>query len=245
MISRRKIPDWLVSRPIAHRGLHNGKLTPENSMNAFEAAALAGHPIELDVHLLSDGGIAVYHDRSLERICGADKLIKHETSGSIKNYRLYDTDQKIPLFTEALELIAGRVPILIEIKNFNWPGKPEENIVKILRGYKGDYAIQSFNPFTPRWFQKNAPDIIRGQLATGIDYHDVEWYRVQAMKYLLVIGISLPDFIGYDIDSIPNFPTRIARKLGYPLLTWTVRNAEQRRRAGEHCDNFIFENISL
>jgi len=244
MITRSKIPEWLVTRPIAHRGLHSGHEIPENSLAAFEQAVINNHPIELDVQILKDGELAVFHDRDLKRVCGSDKLLKFETSSSVKEFKLYNTSERIPLFSEVLRLIAGRVPILIEVKNFNWPGKPEENLLKLLRNYVGEYAVQSFNPFTPMWFRKFAPDIITGQLATGVDYHDVESYRLFAMKYLLVIGIGRPDFIGYDIECIPNFPSRAVRKLGYPVLTWTVRNDAQMQRAQEHCDNLIFENIT-
>ncbi len=242
MIFRRNIPEWLTSRPIAHRGLHQGKEIPENSIASFELAIEKGHPIELDIHILKDNSIAVFHDRDLLRLCGKDLLLKHQTAVSIKEYFLCDTNQKIPLLSEVLNLVSGKVPLLIEIKNFNWPGRMEEQVLKVLRDYKGEFAVQSFNPFTPRWFRKNAPEIFTGQLATGVDYHEVEWWRHMATKYLLVTLVSRPDFIGYDIESIPNLPTRIVKKLGIPLLAWTVRNEEQRSRAALHCNNIIFEN---
>lgn len=213
-------------------------------MLSFEKAVKQGLPIELDIQNLSDGSLAVFHDRSLLRLCGEDSLIKNKDRKTIKNLSLLGTSERIPLLSEVLEIVNGKVPLLIEIKNFGWPGETEKQTAAILKPYKGEFAVQSFNPFSIRWFRLNAPDFCRGQLATAIDYHDVDYLRLLALRYLAVSFISMPDFIGYDIDCIPNFPAKIVKRLGLPLLAWTVSRPDQLEKARLYCDNIIFENIN-
>ncbi|NUN09254.1 MAG: glycerophosphodiester phosphodiesterase [Ignavibacteriaceae bacterium] len=243
MIFKNKSPEWLTRRPIAHRGLHNGEGIPENSLAAFQKAIENDYPIELDVQLLRDGTPVVFHDKNLSRLCGKDGLIRAQDSLSVKDYSLCDTSEKIPLLGEVLELVGGKVPILVELKNFSWPGEAEKRTAAMLNGYRGEFAVQSFNPFSVRWFRINEPSFCIGQLATAIDYHDVDKLRLFALRYLIVTLLSIPDFIGYDINCIPNLPTRIVKSLGVPLLAWTVRSREQYERGKRFCDNIIFEGL--
>ena len=157
---------FLESNLIAHRGFFdNANGIPENSMIAFERAIENSYIIELDVHLLKDGKIVVFHDDNLGRMTGVDKKIKDCTYEDIKNLRLLKTNEKIPLFEDVLRLVDGRVAILIELKYDVKVGLLEQKILPMLHKYTGKYAVQSFNPMTIMWFRKNAPQIIRGQLA--------------------------------------------------------------------------------
>ncbi|MFQ4140451.1 glycerophosphodiester phosphodiesterase family protein [Nodosilinea sp. PGN35] len=227
---------WITAQPIAHRGLHQGAVVPENSLAAFEAAIAAHHPIELDVQLLADGHLAVFHDRDLKRLTGQKKRIADQTLATLKQYRLYATDQSIPLLAEVLALVNGQVPLLIEIKNEKKVGPPEQALVKTLAGYRGEFAVQSFNPRSLQWFKRYAPDIPRGQLASKPQ----QFLR----SHLLLTWASAPHFISYNVKALPTLPTTLARRyFQLPLLAWTVRSQTDCDRAIMHADNYIFDRF--
>ena len=146
------VPNWMYNRPIAHRGYFNEK-APENSLAAFQNAIDHGYAIEMDVQLLKDGTIIVFHDKHLKRMTGFDKDLKEVTYEEIKHLKLLDTDEGIPTFRSFLEFIDGRVPIVIEFKNESTSNLLEEKGYDILRSYRGDYVIQSFNPLSIYWFK--------------------------------------------------------------------------------------------
>ena len=135
---------WLLSTPIAHRGLWNEEI-PENSLLAYKNAIEKGYPIEIDVHKSKDGVLFVFHDDNLSRMTGVDALLHEKTSTELKSLTLNGTEEKIPTLKEVLEVVDGKVPLLIEIKN-----QPDNSVVddtvKILKEYKGEFAVQSFNP---------------------------------------------------------------------------------------------------
>lgn len=228
--------EWITTRPIAHRGLHQGTAVPENSLAAFEAAIAAHHPIELDVQLLADGNLVVFHDRDLKRLTGHKGRIAHHTLQSLKQFRLYDTEQTIPSLAEMLACVDGRVPLLIEIKNEKKVGRPEQALVKTLAGYRGEFAVQSFNPRSLQWFKRHAPDIIRGQLASKPQ----KFLR----SNLLLTWASSPHFISYNVKALPTLPTTLARRyFNLPLLAWTVRCQAECDRAIQYADNYIFDRF--
>ena len=132
---------WLVQQPIAHRGLFTDKI-PENSLSAFKNAIKSKLPIELDVTILTDGTVVVFHDEKLARLTGKDGFISNCSYADIAKLTLSGTKEKIPTLKEALEVIDGKVPILIEIKNFGKVGAIEKAVWKALQGYRGEYAIQ-------------------------------------------------------------------------------------------------------
>ena len=156
----------LFTRPIAHRGLHD-ELTPENSLSAFSRAVKAGFPIELDVRPIDDGSVVVFHDDGIKRMTNRDGYVCKLSKSDLAEIRLAGSDERIPYFSEVLELVDGRVPILIEIKNSNSnkSGELEQAVLDALRRYEGEYAVQSFNPYSMEFFKKNAPQIPRGQLS--------------------------------------------------------------------------------
>ena len=194
---------WLVERCIAHRGLHNDEF-PENSLGAFQNAIVNGYPIELDVHIISDETLVVFHDDSLSRMTGKDGYLKNLTKSDLENYHLADTEYTIPTFEEVLTLIDGKVPLLIEVKNTNKVGALETKLLEMLRAYKGEYAIESFNPYVLEWFKKNAPDILRGQLAGFFKGEKLAFIKRFALKRMVLNKIAKPDFIAYEASRLPN-----------------------------------------
>ncbi|MEM9214129.1 MAG: glycerophosphodiester phosphodiesterase family protein [Cyanobacteria bacterium P01_F01_bin.150] len=236
--------EWMLNRAIAHRGLHSGVDSPENSMRAFAAAIVHNHPIELDVHLLADGHVIVFHDLDLERMTGVKGAIAHQTLASIQHLRLLGTEHHIPTLAESLEFIGGQVPILIEIKNRGRVGALEQAILRLLKDYTGDVAVQSFNPYSLAWFKKHAPHIPRGQLASNFKDTDCAWGLKIILGNLLLNWASSPHFIAYDINALPNLPTTIAKQIfKRPLLAWTIRSQLEHQHALEYADNIIFDSF--
>lgn len=238
--------DFLKAAPIAHRGLHDDE-KPENSIAAFRAAISAGFLIETDVRLSSDGVPVIFHDDTLTRVTGVEKRVEELTADELTRIRLADTQEKIPLFSEFLEELDGKVPLLLEIKNmpsvksdiFLW------KIFSGLKGYRGQYAIQSFNPFYIKKYKALRPDIPCGVLATAFstkaDFDGSPLWKIKAraIKNMSFNKSVKPDFISYRFCDYPQKATEKFRGL---KLGWTVRSPEEEAVARKYCDNIIFEN---
>lgn len=232
---------WLVEYPIAHRGLHD-KTHPENSISAYEQAINEGYAIELDVRLISDGTVIVFHDESLSRLTDNDGYIKFLTKADLDILKLKDSKEKIPTFEEVLKFVDGRVPLLIEIKNEGKVGQLEKTVIDMLKDYKGQYAIQAFNPFVLEYFYKHAPEIPRGQLAGYLKDTKLSFVKKFALKRMLLNKkVSHPDFISYEAKQLPNRFVRKYKKL--PLLAWTVKSQSEYLKVVKYCDNIIFEGF--
>lgn len=232
---------WLVEDYIAHRGLHD-KLAPENSIPAFENAIKKGFPIELDVQLLEDKTVVVFHDSSLSRMTGKDGYVKNLVKEDLKDLPLADTEFTIPTFEEVLKFVNGRTPLLIEVKNSGKVGELESETYKLLKEYKGEYAIQSFNPYVLGWFKENAPQVLRGQLSGSFKGEDLGWFKKFMLKNMFLNKkVSCPNFITYEAKSLPCNAVKRFKKL--PLLVWTVRSQEEYLKIIKYCDNIIFENF--
>lgn len=232
---------WLVETPIAHRGYH-GKTAPENSMLAFAKAIERGYAIELDVQLLSDDTVVVFHDDSLARMTGNDGYIKYLTKQDLKALNLKGSKEKIPTLKEVLDFVDGRVPLLIEIKNKYKVGKLEQALIDILKNYNGEFAVQSFNPYSLGYFKEHAPHILRGQLSGYLKNTALSWIERFILKRMkLNKKISQPHFISYEGVTLPN---RFVKKFkNLPLLAWTVRSKEEYHKVVKYCDNIIFEKF--
>ncbi|PSN14964.1 glycerophosphodiester phosphodiesterase [filamentous cyanobacterium CCP5] len=233
---------WISERPIAHRGLHNGSSIPENSINAFAAAIEQNYPIELDIQLLADGELAVFHDKDLERMTGESGKITDQTLKTIHHFKLFGTKQYIPSLEEVLKFIGGRVPVLIEIKNEGEIGPLEQKLIETLAGYLGDVAVQAFNPLSLGYLKRHAPHILRGQLSGNFKGEALPWFQKLLLRNLLLNGASAPNFVAYDLRSLPSLPTTVTRRLfGLPLIAWTVRSPEDKAKASRWADNYIFD----
>lgn len=215
----------------AHRGLH-GEGVPENSMEAFRLALEGGYGIELDVHLMADGSLAVIHDASLKRTAGADVQIEDLTLADLPQYRLEGTQESIPLFEDVLKLFDGKAPMIIELKAERGNhGALAEAVCKALEGYKGLYCIESFDPRVTYWLRKNRPQICRGQLAENFfadQQVELKWYLKLILGNQLENFVILPDFMAYNFAHRKHPGVWIARKIwGVQPVAWTIRSKEE------------------
>ncbi len=229
---------------IAHRGLYNNSLrVPENSILAFEKAIKNGYSIELDVHVLKDGKVVVFHDDSLLRMTGVNKKIKDTNYEEIKDLKLMGSNEKIPLFSEVLKIVNGKVPILIELKYDTKLGSLEDKLMETLKEYKGKIAVQSFNPLSIYYMKRKYPEVIRGQISSDLKEEKMNFGVRVILKNMLFNFLTKPDFISYDIRSLPNRKVEKYRKK-HPVLCWTIRNKKELEFARRYADNFICENIN-
>lgn len=230
---------WLCNKFIAHRGLH-GDGVPENSLAAYQKAIDKGYAIEIDVRPLADGTIVSFHDDELDRLTKHKGLICEKTSEQIKDYVLNNSKEKIPTLQEVLDLVDGKVPLLVEIKNQGKVGF-EKNVYELLKAYKGEYAVQSFNPLSLGWFAKNAPEVKRGQLASFYKKDNLGKIKKFLLKRMLLNNISKPHFVSYKVEDIPNKYVDKAKKKGLPILAWSVRSQTEFERVKGYVSNIIFE----
>ena len=236
-----------ADRNYAHRGLHKkDKSIPENSLGAFRAAVNAGYGIELDVQRTSDGKLVVFHDSTLERICGDKRRLYDCTFEELQKLRLLDSEERIPLFSDVLAVIGGKVPLVVEIKSDgNWRACTEET-AEMLDGYEGIYCLESFRAGVLKWFRKNRPDVIRGQLS--LDYF--KWHSEQpfiaklALSDLMLNFLSRPDFISYDHSQANRLSYRLIRRL-FPVenVCWTVKSQAELEEARKIFKCFIFDSF--
>jgi len=247
---------WLTGNLIAHRGMFSEEENiPENTIPAFARAIEHGHIIELDVAMTKDKEIVVFHDKKLKRLFGIDSYLADMNYEELQELKFASSEEKIPLFSEVLAFVNGQVPLLIEIKNEGEVGEMESLVYDQLREYKGEYAVQSFNPFTLAWFRKNAPEVLRGQLSGSFIVSDYEveyagttrlpWHKRFLLSNLLLNFASRPNFIAYEINNTDIKALKNVKKLGVPLLGWTVRDRAEYERVKDICDNFITEIYDL
>lgn len=187
---------------VTHRGLHSKDLSvPENSLAAFKAAAEAGYGIELDLQLSSDGEVMVFHDDSLKRVCGVEGLVEETPAEVLKSTPLHGTEQTVPLFKSVLELVAGRSPLIVELKHSTRTDELCRKAYELLKSYDGAYCIESFDPFIVAWFCKNAPHIVRGQLITSFkSYRKTRGFISSLVLSCNLMGFKTrPNFIAHDL----------------------------------------------
>ncbi len=219
----------------AHRGLHRKPDIPENSRAAFRRAVKNGFGAELDVHLLSDGTLAVLHDSLLKRMTGREGVIEDCTLEDLPELKLGETEETIPTFGEVLRIFGGRTPLIIELKT--WKGNAEaltEAVLKELEGYRGLYCLESFDPRVALWLRKNRPDILRGQLSMDFvkERSGLTFLQAVFATHLLHVCITRPDFIAYRFQdrhkAANRFCLHVLRKQG---VSWTLRTPGQIRQA--------------
>lgn len=235
---------FLLNPLFAHRGyFNNEKGIPENSIPSFKKAIRYGYSIELDVHLTKDEKIVVFHDFNLKRMCGINKKIEDITYSELLKYNLLNTKYKVPLLSEVLTLVNGKVSLLIETKTRSYNGLLEEKLSELLDNYNGLFAIQSFSPFSIYWFKKHRKNYIRGLLSSDFKRWKVNSLKKMIGKTLLTDIILKTDFISFDIKALPN--SYVERKRKYkPVIGWTVRKKEEYEKYKNYCDNFICEMMN-
>ncbi len=227
----------------AHRGLHGGGV-PENSLTAFRLAVERGFGIELDIHTAKDGTVVVFHDGTLERMTGESGKLCDYTAKELSEMRLLGTDEKIPTFAEVLELVGGRVPLLVEMKQNLGESGVAKAAAELLRDYRGDFIVESFNPITLSEFAKEMPEVRRGILSHN--YTKNPKYRSIKFalgEHLLFNRLCKPDFVAFDHKDAKFFPLRAVKAIYKPItVAWTVTSAEEEKAAYENgFDSVIFE----
>ncbi|MEM6990361.1 MAG: glycerophosphodiester phosphodiesterase family protein [Myxococcota bacterium] len=234
-------PGWIVDTPIAHRGLHDAT-KPENTRAAFDAAVAAGYAIELDVHASRDGVVVVFHDATLDRLTEHTGRVRDYEWSTLRTMRIAGTDETIPSLREIMTRVAGRVPVVVEIKNEGDPGRLERQVAADLTGTR-KFCVQSFNPMSLAWFRRNAPEVPRGLLSTDFVEESLPRYKKLLLRNLLLAPLVAPSYVGYDLRCLPFWAPTLSRHLGLPLLAWTVRSEADLLRARCLADNVIFEGV--
>ena len=235
------------SRYIAHRGLFNNNTNaPENTIAAFKNAVKAGFGIELDIQLSKDKQVVVAHDYSLKRICGIEKEISELSYQEICKYNILNSKEKIPLLTDVLSLVSGKVPLLIELKAEKNCKELCSLAAKILNSYSGVYCIESFSPFAVGWFKKHQPNVVRGQLAD--DFSGKKYFKSALKNWILTNmffnAIYKPDFIAYNHEVGSKKCIKFwKKKLGCFLAAWTITSQEELDRAAKLFDILIFDSF--
>ncbi len=237
--------DKYKNKRFAHRGYHTDTI-PENSIAAFKEAKKLDLPVEFDVQFTKDGQVVVFHDSTLDRMCGVSGKVRDFTYEDLQQFRLNDTEEKIPLLSEVLDVLDGTL-ILLEMKYYD--GLTDcricEETCKIINGYKGDIIIESFSPFIVGWFKKNRPEMIRGQLATdGAGKKDQSWFNRFMSKNLLLNVISRPHFVAYRYDHSFSLGLWVCKNI-FKSLTfgWTPRSKAEMDKAMQEFDGAIGENF--
>ena len=231
----------------AHRGLYDNEHgIPENSMAAFRRAVDKGYGIELDVHLTADNQLVVFHDDTLTRMCGMNKKISSFLYSDLMQLRLLGTEEGIPLFKDVLELIDGKVPLIIELK----VDGSNQNLLcplvwQLLSRYKGDYCIESFHPFVLQWFKRHEPQVVRGQLSCNFfkenPHCDIVLFL---MSNLMTNFFTHPDCIAYKYLDLDNPAVIYNRKLFHIMtVVWTIPGKPTYDRFKNKVDVMIFEGF--
>lgn len=231
---------------IAHRGLFHHSSPPENSLTAFRRAVEAGYGIELDVQLTADRKLVVFHDESLNRMCGVDRRLTECTYQELQSFSLGDSQEKIPLLQNVLTIVAGKVPLIIEIKAAGDCVKTARCLAKIMKNYQGLYCIESFHPLAVAWYKKNVPDVLRGQLSTNYWKNGrKECFLVKlVMTNLLLNFYAKPDFIAYHHKYAQQFSYRLCRRLfQVENAAWTIRSQSELEEARNVFQIFIFDSF--
>lgn len=232
---------------IAHRGLHdNDRGVPENSLPAFRRAVEAGLGVELDVQLTTDDCLVVFHDETLERMCGDPRKLHELSYGELQRLHLLDTEARIPLLRDVLDALGADTPVVVEIKSEGRWRDTTRLTEELMRSYPGVWCVESFHPLVLRWFRKHCPAALRGQLATNFFREENELSAPARflLTNLLLDFLTRPDFIAYDrrYGRSPSF--RLCRRLFRPVCAaWTVKSQAQLDEARGIFDMFIFDSF--
>lgn len=242
--------DWLRGAVIAHRGLHDMVRSgeqwighwAENTLSAFACAIAAGYGIECDVRLAGDGTVVVFHDATLDRLTHARGPVNAHGMEVLSRLPVGGTRDVIPSLAQLLDLVAGRVPLLIEIKleKREDPAALCEGVASALANYAGPVGIMSFDHRAPRWFAQNAPDVVRGMV---VEARDMSGWRAR-WRMPRRLSAAETEFLAVDIRGLPDRTVAHWRDT-WPIATWTVRRAIQREVALDHADALIAEGDGL
>jgi glycerophosphoryl diester phosphodiesterase len=245
-----RAPDWLTARPVAHRGLHDrARGIVENMPSAALAAIDGNFAIECDIQLTGDGEAMVHHDDALGRLTEGSGALLGLTATALKEVRFKDTSERMMSLADLCILVRGRVPIIVEVKShFDGDRRLVKRMAEVLTSYSGPVAGMSFDPDQVVALREMLPELPRGIVAqrhyTEGDWPEATPIQREGMRHLKHALRTQPHFVAYWVNDLPAPAPSIARHIfGLPLLTWTVRTAEQRTRASRYADQMIFEGF--
>jgi glycerophosphoryl diester phosphodiesterase len=241
---------WLTSRPIAHRGLHEAEAgVIENTASAFRAAIENGYGIETDLQISADSEAMVHHDDALGRLTEGSAALAVTSTAALRAVKFKATADRIMTLPELLELVAGRVPLLLELKSrFDGDPRLPRRVVEVLKTYRGAVAAMSFDPALVEHMRAIAPGLTRGIVAERYYTHH-EWNRLSGpeklrLAFLLHAPRTRPHFVAYAVRDLPALAPWLARHVfARPLLTWTVRGDIDQAKARRYADQIIFEGL--
>jgi glycerophosphoryl diester phosphodiesterase len=242
--------DWLIARPIAHRGLHDADHgVIENTPSAVRAAIAANYGIEVDVQITADGEAMVHHDDVLGRLTEGEGRLDQLTAAQLKAVPFRGTSDRMMTLGELCDLVGGRVTMLVELKSrFDGDTRLPARVAAVLTNYRGPVAPMSFDPTQLAHLQQVNPALLRGIIAAKYRPHPYwdlmpPWMRL-GMGYLVTALTARPQFVAYSIADLPAAAPLFARHvLSMPLLTWAVRTPAERQRAARWADQMIFEGF--
>ena len=236
-------PDWLTARPVAHRGLHDAaRGVLENTPSSVTAAMAAGYGIEVDLQITADGEAMIYHDDALGRLTEGNGRLAAMTAADLRRAPFKATADRMISLGELCELVAGRATLVLELKShFDGDRRLPLRVAEVLRGYPAPVAVMSFDPAQMALVREAAPQLLRGLVAERPKRSAAAAERA---RFLRQAWASRPQFIAYSVADLPSALPLIARyAMRLPLLTWTVRSEEDRRRAARWADQMIFEGF--
>jgi glycerophosphoryl diester phosphodiesterase len=247
---------WLVERPIAHRGLHDAAAgIVENSLAAARAATLRNYAIECDVQLSADGEAVVFHDDTLERLTEARGRLDARALDELTGLTLRGSDETLPTFSRLLETVAGRAPLVVELKSrFDGDTSLARRVAELVAGYDGPVALESFDPDPIAYLRANGAALGVGRAPLGMvaqaRYDAAEWpelpdARRAELAQWLHFSRTRPDFLSFNVDDLPGAVAVLFREgLKRPVTVWTVRSAAQARAAARWADQIVFEGFA-
>jgi glycerophosphoryl diester phosphodiesterase len=241
--------DWLTARPIAHRGLHARKRGfVENTESAFTAAIAGNYAIECDLQITGDGEAVVFHDETLERLTTFEGWVNQHTMKQLKAIPIKDSADRMQTLAELLDQVQGTVPLVIELKT-HWDGGTAlaARALAVLEGYAGPYAVMSFDPDLVAAIAELSPNTVRGitaDRATDSYYDILPAERRDSLRRFDHLHRTKPHFASFYFRDLPFEPVQKFRDEGHPVITWTIRNAEEERQARLHSDQVTFEGYA-
>ncbi|MBB3560705.1 glycerophosphoryl diester phosphodiesterase [Rhizobium sp. BK512] len=228
---------WIKELPVAHRGYHDLNNTVwENTLSAFSRAVEAGFAIECDLHYASDGVPIIFHDEDLERLCNLKGDVRERTSGELGLIAIGGTKDKVPTLKQLLNLVQGKVPLVLELKGREADDEGfAESVLEVLEGYEGKLALMSFDHWLLKDLKELGAPYPVGLTANG---NTAEEYATH--EKAMELGL---DFISYYYADLPNSFISRQRDKGIPVITWTVRDEDARKRTFENADQMTFEGF--
>ncbi len=228
---------WIKELPVAHRGYHDLNNTVwENTLSAFSRAVEAGFAIECDLHYASDGVPIIFHDEDLERLCNLKGDVRERTSGELGLIAIGGTKDKVPTLKQLLNLVQGKVPLVLELKGREADDEGfAESVLEVLEGYEGNVALMSFDHWLLKDLKELGAPYPVGLTANG---NTAEEYATH--EKAMELGL---DFISYYYADLPNSFISRQRDKGIPVITWTVRDEDARKRTFDNADQMTFEGF--